>query len=96
MDAEERESKSIDRMVTILDLLGQPTRLRIVLTLNTNGPMHVKALSILRGESQAVVSHHLIKMKDRKLTTSHRKGVLMLYSLIRTYWSDQLEVLISR
>ena len=75
IDARER-----DRLAATFRLLGDPTRLSIVMALK-NGPMCVCDLAAFLGISESAVSHQLRRLRDRSLVRKRRDGQVLYYSL---------------
>ncbi|MCO4743695.1 MAG: helix-turn-helix transcriptional regulator [Proteobacteria bacterium] len=66
---------------SLLDALGHPGRLSVVLALHTNGALSVSALCALVGLEQSAMSHQLRVLRDARLVQAQRQGKQMLYSL---------------
>lgn len=72
--------ETTDAVCTVLKLLGEPSRLRIVLALN-EGEMCVYHIVQAVGSTQSAVSHQLRILKDNKIIKSRREGQTIVYSL---------------
>jgi DNA-binding transcriptional ArsR family regulator len=70
-----------DRVVPVADLfrlLGDPTRLRIVLAC-ANAPRAVGAIAEALGLSQSLVSHHLRLLRAARVVRAERVGKQVFY-----------------
>jgi len=87
--------KTIQEMTEVFKLLGDRSRLKIVLALAHEGEMHVGALcDMLGGEkkaSQPAVSHHLSLMRAHGLVSYRRDGKNNYYRLDSSYISAILD-----
>jgi ArsR family transcriptional regulator, lead/cadmium/zinc/bismuth-responsive transcriptional repressor len=61
--------------------LSDPTRLMLAGALREGGELCVCDLSWISGRKQALVSHHLRTLRDRRVVRSRRDGKLVMYSL---------------
>jgi DNA-binding transcriptional ArsR family regulator len=73
-------AQELDRMAQIYKLLGDPSRLKIVLALRRQ-EMCVCDLAALTGISESGVSHQLRRFKDLELVKSRRDGQVVYYAL---------------
>ena len=73
-------AQELDRMAQVYKLLGDPSRLRIVLALRRQ-EMCVCDLAVLTGISESAVSHQLRHLKDMDLVKHRRNGQVVYYSL---------------
>ena len=83
VDRAKREAipqKEIERLALTYKILGDPTRLRIVMALG-NGEMCVCDLAAFIGLSESAVSHQLRRLRDLALVKSRRDGQILYYSL---------------
>src|SRR6516165_8796529 len=75
-------------LAEVFQMLADPSRLRILVTLARSGEMHVSALCKVLGQLQPAVSHHLSLLRSRKLVTCRRDGKNKFYAvdsaLVRT------------
>ena len=67
-------------LAEIFSLMGDPTRLRIIL-LCVNGPHCVSDIAESLGVEQSLVSHHLRLLKAGRVLRARRQGKQMIYSL---------------
>ena len=72
--------KEIDRMSSIYKILGDPSRLKIVMALK-NVEMCVCDLAAFLGLTESAVSHQLRRFRDLALVKSRREGQVIYYSL---------------
>ena len=70
----------LDRMALTYKVLGDPTRLKIVMALS-GGEMCVCDLSAFLGLSESAVSHQLRRLKDLALVKKRREGQVLYYAL---------------
>lgn len=64
-----------------LSLLGDPTRLRILLSLAHAGELCVCDLADVLGMETSAISHQLRKLRDSGLVTNYREGPTIYYRL---------------
>jgi len=69
----------IDQLADLFALLGDVTRLRIVLTCLTR-PTSVGDIADKLGLSSSLVSHHLRLLRGARLVRGERKGKQMFYA----------------
>jgi DNA-binding transcriptional ArsR family regulator len=72
--------QELARMAQVFKLLGDPSRLKIVLALRRQ-EMCVCDLAALSGISESAVSHQLRRLRDLDLVRSRRNGQVIYYSL---------------
>ena len=77
----ETESKKYELEATLLSLLGQSTRLRL-LTMLRDGEMCVCEIHPAMPEDQSVISRHLGKLRQMGILESRRQGVSVFYRII--------------
>ncbi|NQT98245.1 MAG: winged helix-turn-helix transcriptional regulator [Candidatus Marinimicrobia bacterium] len=65
-------------------MLGDPTRLRILFTLSKTGQCCVYHLAEIMGMGVSAISHHLRKLRDRRLVTTQRDGLNIYYSVSKS------------
>ena len=70
----------VERLSLIYKVLGDPSRLKIVMALR-RGEMCVCDLAALTGISESAVSHQLRRFKDLSLVKTRRNGQVVYYSL---------------
>jgi len=84
----ERELK---RLTLLYKALGDPTRLKIAMSLN-NGEMCVCDLAALLNISESAVSHQLRRLKDLSLVRNRREGQVLYYSLDDMHVADLIKI----
>jgi ArsR family transcriptional regulator len=82
---------TIDHLSTVFKLLADKSRLKIVLALAQNGPMHVTSLVALLQQTQPAVSHHLALMRNNNLLGCDRNGKHNYYYLASKHLCDLFE-----
>lgn len=70
-------------------LLGDPTRLKIVLTC-LDGPIAVGDIAKVTGASQSLVSHHLRLLRAARLVRGTRRNKQVLYEAADDHVADML------
>lgn len=78
--AEAIEGPLLDRLSLLFKVLGDPTRLRLVLAL-AGGEMCVCDLAAYLGVSDSAVSHQLRRLREQALVKARRDGQIIYYSL---------------
>ncbi len=73
-------AKELNRLSSIYKVLGDPSRLKIVMALR-NVEMCVCDLAAFLGLTESAVSHQLRRFKDLALVKSRREGQVIYYSL---------------
>jgi ArsR family transcriptional regulator, lead/cadmium/zinc/bismuth-responsive transcriptional repressor len=71
----------IAQLADMFRLLGDPTRLKLVLACMALGNAHAGALADAVHASPSLVSHHLRLLKAARLVTSHRDGKQIHYRI---------------
>ena len=79
------------RLALTYKVLGDPTRLKIVMAL-AGGEMCVCDLAAFLGLSESAVSHQLRRLKDLALVRNRRQGPVLDYSLDDKHVADLLKV----
>jgi ArsR family transcriptional regulator, lead/cadmium/zinc/bismuth-responsive transcriptional repressor len=74
----------INLVVETFQVLGDPTRLRILYAL-LDRSLCVRDLAIVVGVSQSAVSHQLRTLRDRRVVKVEREGNIMHYKLDDTH-----------
>jgi len=74
------ESRAIRKAANTLKMLGDPTRLSVLLML-AEGDMHVGALCERMSQSQPATSHHLALLRHAGLIAPRREGKNNFYGL---------------
>jgi len=76
-------AEEITRVAEILKTIGHPVRLQILEALEVKEPLTVTEIQekIESDTEQSLLSHHLIKMKDRGILKCEKHGMNVLYRL---------------
>ena len=88
---EDLPEDELNRLARTYKVLGDPTRLRMVMAL-AGGEMCVCDLAAFLGFSDSAVSHHLRRLKDLSLVKSRRDGQVLYYSLDDDHVSELLHI----
>jgi len=83
--------KTIDGLTAMFKLLADKNRLKIVMALAQQGPLHVTALCDLLDQTQPAVSHHLTLMRIVGLVGYDRSGKHNFYYLASDYLAELFE-----
>jgi len=77
------DPEKINRVAEILKTIGHPVRLEILEVLEAEEPLAVSEIQDRIGilTEQSLLSHHLIKLKDKGLLRSEKRGMNVYYSL---------------
>ncbi len=86
-------NRHIFQLTEIFKLLGDPTRLKILLALKEE-ELCVCDLAVLLGVSRSAVSHQLRLLKATRLVKLRREAKIAYYSLDETHISELIEVAI--
>ena len=81
----------IERLASMFKVLGDPTRLKIVMTLRAM-EMCVCDLAASLGLTESAVSHQLRRLRDLALVKRRREGQVLYYSLDDTHVSELLNI----
>lgn len=74
------EDRSTTRLTDFFKVLGDPTRIRILFSLE-KGEMCVCDISTALGMTMSAVSHQLRILRDAHLVNSRKEGRMVFYSL---------------
>lgn len=88
--------QKIDQVAELLRTLAHPLRMQIVLLLSQQKPCPVSSLQVQLQAEQSLLSHHLIKMKDKGILTSVRKGKEIYYSVAYPCFMKLVRLLLER
>ena len=83
--------KDLDRLALTFKILGDPTRLKIVMAL-LNREMCVCDIAAFLGLSESGVSHQLRRLKDLALIKQRREGQILYNSLNDDHVLNLLEI----
>lgn len=81
----------LDRLALTYKVLGDPTRLRIVMALK-DGEMCVCDLAAFLGLSESAVSHQLRRLKDLALVKRRRDNQVLYYALDDDHVAELLRI----
>jgi DNA-binding transcriptional ArsR family regulator len=81
----------LDRLASTFKVMGDPTRLKIILALRS-GEMCVCDIAAYAGVSESAISHQLRRLKDLALVRPRRDGQILYYSLDDDHVLDILTV----
>src|SRR3954463_13681971 len=87
--------QAVRDLAQVFKLMGDETRLRILLYLAQNNELHVTDLCNRLGQSQPAVSHHLALLRVSGLIESRREGKHNFYSVRTDHFGDLLVSLFS-
>lgn len=75
--------EKISRVAEILKVISHPDRLDILEILEIEEPLSVSDIQqrLQKSIEQSMLSHHLIKLKDKGILRSEKKGMNVYYSL---------------
>jgi ArsR family transcriptional regulator, lead/cadmium/zinc/bismuth-responsive transcriptional repressor len=79
--------KGLQGLATIFKLLGDPTRLKMVLALS-GGEMCVCDLAAFLGLSESAVSHQLRRMREQNLVKPRREAQVLYYAVDNELLAD--------
>lgn len=83
--------RELDRMVQTYKVLGDSTRLKILMALKER-EMCVCDLAAFTGLSESAVSHQLRRLRDIYLVKNRRDGQILYYSLDDSHVTELLEI----
>ncbi|MBC2712609.1 MAG: winged helix-turn-helix transcriptional regulator [Desulfosarcina sp.] len=78
--AEAIAEKELDRLALTYKIMGDPTRLKIIMALR-GGEMCVCDIAAFVGLSESAVSHQLRRLRELSLVRSRRDGQILYYTL---------------
>lgn len=83
--------KRLERMAMTYKMLGDPTRLKILMALRSN-EMCVCDLAAFTNLTESAVSHQLRRLRDLSLVKRRRAGQVLYYSLDDHHVTDLVEI----
>jgi len=83
--------KETARLASIYKVLGDPTRLKMIMGLR-DGEMCVCDLAAFLGLTESAISHQLRRLRDQALVKKRRDGQTLYYSLDDEHVSGLLRV----
>ncbi len=84
-------NNELHRLAQIYKVMGDPTRLKIVMALG-GGEMCVCDLAAFLEITESAVSHQLRRLKDMALIKNRREGQMLFYSLDDDHVAELLSV----
>ncbi|UFH54600.1 helix-turn-helix transcriptional regulator [Spirosoma sp. KNUC1025] len=84
-----------DQAAEILKTIAHPGRIRILLALAEQPSLNVSALQEQLQIEQSLLSQYLVKMKDRGILVSTRRGQEIHYSLADTSLLEVVKLLLN-
>jgi DNA-binding transcriptional ArsR family regulator len=83
--------KALERLALTFKIMGDPTRLKIILALR-GGEMCVCDIAAFVGLSESAVSHQLRRLRELALVSPRRDGQILYYSLDDAHVLDLVSV----
>jgi DNA-binding transcriptional ArsR family regulator len=74
------DDQLVDLAVEVFSMLAEPTRVRIVLSLQA-GELPVNAIAVAVGKAPAAVSQHLAKLRLARIVAARQAGNRVFYRL---------------
>lgn len=87
-------TKDLARRARLLELAGNPTRIRILCVLYEQGEVCVSDIASSLNMSIASISHHLQMMKDNGLVEDKRMGNNICYKPVKSELNNKLKKII--
>lgn len=84
------ETTDIEKVSQLFKVLADPTRLKILLSLQ-EGERNVTSIGEVVSMEQSAVSHQLKLLRDNRVVKSRREGKAILYSLDDDHVIDILQ-----
>ena len=84
------QTKEITKLANMFSVLGDPTRLKIVLCLMEKEASVTEIVNAL-GLTQSAVSHQLRILKDAHVLKSEKNGKMVIYSLNDSHVKEIIE-----
>lgn len=83
--------QELERLALTYKLLGDPTRLKIVMALQ-DGEMCVCDIAAFIGLSESAVSHQLRHLRELAIVKNRREGQMLYYSLDDVHINDLIRI----
>ncbi len=80
-DQSDKQAKQLEQVAEVLKVIAHPLRLKILKHLGTEKRSSVSELIEETGVEQSLLSHHLIKLKDKGVLNGEREGKNVYYTL---------------
>jgi ArsR family transcriptional regulator len=76
--------EKLDYIAMVLKTISHPIRLKVIEALEEKDKMNVQEISKFIGDhvEQSLLSHHLIKMKDKGILECQKEGQFVYYKLV--------------
>lgn len=88
--------KTLGRLVDLFQILSDPSRLRILLSLHETGEQNVNAICEQVSQPQPAVSFHLKKLFEEGMLNRRREGKFTFYSIASDFEQELLLPIINR
>ena len=89
----ENVGSDLSDLATIIGLIGNDTRIKILYLIQSENRLCVCDLSDILGMTVPAISQQLRKLKDRGIISSEREGTVIYYSLTEKYLETVMSVL---
>jgi ArsR family transcriptional regulator, lead/cadmium/zinc/bismuth-responsive transcriptional repressor len=89
----ENVGSDLSDLATIIGLIGNDTRLKILYLILSENRLCVCDLSDILGMTVPAISQQLRKLKDRGIISSEREGTVIYYSLTKKYLETVTSIL---
>ena len=89
----ENVGSDLSDLATIIGLIGNDTRIKILYLIQPENRLCVCDLSDILGMTVPAISQQLRKLKDRGIISSEREGTVIYYSLTEKYLETVMSVL---
>ena len=89
----ENVGSDLSDLATIIGLIGNDTRIKILYLIQSENRLCVCDLSDILGMTVPATSQQLRKLKDRGIISSEREGTVIYYSLTEKYLETVMSVL---
>ena len=89
----ENVGSDLSDLATIIGLIGNDTRIKILYLIQSENRLCVCDLSDILGMTVPAISQQLRKLKDRGIISSEREGTVIYYSLTKKYLETVTSVL---
>jgi ArsR family transcriptional regulator, lead/cadmium/zinc/bismuth-responsive transcriptional repressor len=87
------DGAQLQRVAAIVDALGEPNRLSLLLALRHAGDLCVSDLAVAVGMSDSSVSHALRLLRTHGMVSAHREGRLVRYRVTGELTERLLDVI---
>jgi len=89
------KNNTSEQVATLLKCLAHPVKIDIIKLLRKNEPLTVSEIQthLSCNCEQSMLSHHLIKMKDRGILSSMKNGKFIYYKIENKKILDLIEIM---